>query len=114
MMQHSANTVYAVAANGGYASATKRKFDNVSGFVRLNNLMNGSSYLSLSINERAPDATELFNAKQNSNAMMRHIGNPHLSSERHMTIEFGHDGMLLGNHLKGTVFYNDVDDYVTI
>jgi len=113
MMQHSANTVYAVAANGGYASATKREFDNVSGFVRLNNLMNGSSYLSLSINERAPDATELFNAKQNSSAMMRHVGNPHLSSERHMTIEFGHEGMLLGNHVKGTVFYNDVDDYVT-
>ena len=30
-----------------------------------------------------------------------------------MTIELGHDGMLLGNHVKGTVFYNDVEDYVT-
>ena len=36
MMQMSANQIYAVAANGGYASATKRDFDNVSGFIRLN------------------------------------------------------------------------------
>ena len=112
-MQNSANMVYAMAANGGYAAATKRDFDNLSGFLRFNNLMNGSSYLNLSINERAPDATELFNAKQNSSAMMRHVGNPHLSSERHMTIEIGHEGMLLGNHVTGSVFYNDVDDYVT-
>jgi len=112
-MQNSANMVYAMAANGGYAAATKRDFDNVSGFLRFNNLMNGSSYVNLSINERAPDATELFNAKQNSSAMMRHVGNPHLSSERHMTIEIGHEGMLLGNHITGSVFYNDVDDYVT-
>ena len=112
-MQNSANMVYAMAANGGYAAATKRDFDNVSGFLRFNNLMNGSSYVNLSINERAPDATELFHAKQNSSAMMRHVGNPHLSSERHMTIEIGHEGMLLGNHVTGSVFYNDVDDYVT-
>ena len=112
-MQNSANMVYAMAANGGYAAATKRDFDNVSGFLRFNNLMNGSSYVNLSINERAPDTTELFNAKQNSSAMMRHVGNPHLSSERHMTIEIGHEGMLLGNHVTGSVFYNDVDDYVT-
>jgi iron complex outermembrane receptor protein len=112
-MQNSANMVYAMAANGGYAAATNRDFDNVSGFLRFSNLMNGSSYVNLSINERAPDATELFNAKQNSSAMMRHVGNPHLSSERHMTIEIGHEGMLLGNHITGSVFYNDVDDYVT-
>jgi iron complex outermembrane receptor protein len=112
-MQNSANMVYAMAANGGYAAATKRDFDNVSGFLRFNNLMNGSSYINLSINERAPDATELFNAKQNSSAMMRHVGNPNLSSERHMTIEIGHEGMLFGNHVTGSVFYNDVDNYVT-
>ena len=112
-MQNSANMVYAMAANGGYAAATKRDFDNMSGFLRFNNLMNGSSYVNLSINERAPDTTELFNAKQNSSAMMRHVGNPHLSSERHMTIEIGHEGMFLGNHITGSFFYNDVDDYVT-
>jgi iron complex outermembrane receptor protein len=110
-MQRSANAVYAMAANGGYAAATKRDFDNVSGFLRFD--MAGSSYINLSISERAPDATELFHAKQNNNAMMRHVGNPNLSSERHMTIEIGNEGMLLGNHITGSVFYNDVDDYVT-
>jgi iron complex outermembrane receptor protein len=112
-MQRSANAVYAMTPNGGYASATKREFDNVSGFLRFNNLMDGSSYVNLSINERAPDATELFHAKQNSDTEKRHVGNPHLSSERHMTIEIGHEGMFLGSHITGSVFYNDVDDYVT-
>ena len=44
---------------------------------------------------------------------MRHVGNPNLSSERHMTIELGYDGMFMGNHIEGSVYYNDVDDYVT-
>jgi len=113
-MAITANEVYADSDNGGYAAATKREFDNISGFIRLNkDLMGGKSYMSLSINERAPDTTELFNAKHNSSAMMRHVGNPHLKSERHMTIEVGHDGMLMGNHIKGSVFYNDVEDYIT-
>jgi outer membrane cobalamin receptor len=42
--------------------------------------------------------------------MMTCAGNPHLKSERHMTIEVGHDGMFMGNHITGSVFYNDVDD----
>jgi iron complex outermembrane receptor protein len=111
-MQITANEVYANSDNGGYAAATKREFDNLSGFLRFNDIMSGTS-LSLSINERAPDTTELFHAKHNSSAMMRHVGNPHLSSERHMTVELGYDGMVLGNHIKGSIYYNDVDDYIT-
>jgi iron complex outermembrane receptor protein len=30
-----------------------------------------------------------------------------------MTIELGHDGMFMGNHITGSVFYNDVEDFVT-
>ena len=30
-----------------------------------------------------------------------------------MTIELGYDGMFMGNHIEGSVYYNDVDDYVT-
>ena len=113
MMQKTANEVY-TADYTGTVTATKRDFDNLSGFVRFNkNLNHGSSYLSLSINERAPDTTELFHAKNNSTAMMRHVGNPNLSNERHFTIEAGYDGMFMGNHIKGSVYYNDVDDYVT-
>ncbi len=115
MMFKTANEVYADSDSGGYAAATKRDFDNVSGFIRLNkNLMGGESYISLSMNERAPGTTELFNAKWNANTpMMRHVGNPHLSSEKHITIEIGHDGIIMGANMKGSVFYNEVDDYIT-
>ena len=46
-----------------------------------------STYISLSRNERTPDATELFNAKT-SMAMggkyrLRHIGNPNLKATIH-------------------------------
>jgi len=113
MMQKTANQIY-TADYTGTITATKREFDNMSGFIRMNKeTMHGDSYVSFSVNERAPDTTELFNAKNNSTAMMRHVGNPNLSSERHMTLEVGYEGMLMGNHVTGSVFYNDVDDYVT-
>ncbi len=113
MMQKTANQVY-TADYSGTITATKREFDNISGFVRLNSKLNsGDSYLSFSINERAPDTTELFNAKNSSTAMMRHVGNPNLKSERHMTLEVGYEGMVMGNHLRGSVYYNEVDDYIT-
>ena len=113
MMQKTANEVY-TADYDGTIVATKRDFDNLSGFIRFKkNINNGESYINLSMNERAPDTTELFNAKNNSTAMMRHVGNPNLSSERHMTIEVGYEGMLMGNHIKTSVYYNEVDDYIT-
>ena len=113
MMQKTANQVY-TADYDGTIVASKRDFDNISGFLRFNkDLNNGESYINFSINERAPDTNELFHAKNNSTAMMRHVGNPNLSSERHMTIEVGYEGMLMGNHITGSVYYNDVDDYIT-
>jgi iron complex outermembrane receptor protein len=113
-MAITANEVYANSDNGGYASATKREFDNISGFIRLNkDVSHGKTYMSFSVNERAPDTTELFNAKNSSTEMMVHAGNPELTSERHKTIELGYEGMFMGNHITGSVYYNDVDDYVT-
>ena len=113
MQQKTANEVY-TAAYTGTITASQRDFDNISGFIRFNkDLGHGKSYINLSVNERAPDTTELFNAKHSSTAAMRHVGNPNLSSERHMTIELGYDGMFMGNHIEGSVYYNDVDDYVT-
>ena len=113
MMQKTANEIY-TADYDGTIVATKRDFDNLSGFIRFTkNLNNGESYINLSMNERAPDTTELFNAKNNSTAMMRHVGNPNLSSEKHMTIEVGYEGMVMGNHITGSVYYNEVDDYIT-
>ena len=113
MMQKTANEVY-TADYDGTIVATKRDFDNISGFLRLEKDLNhGESYINFSINERAPDTNELFHAKNNSTAMMRHVGNPNLSSERHVTLEAGYEGMLMGNHITGSVYYNEVDDYIT-
>ena len=113
MMQKTANEVY-TADYDGTIVATKRDFDNISGFLRINKDYNhGESYINFSINERSPDTNELFHAKNNSTAMMRHVGNPNLSSERHMTLEVGYEGMLMGNHITGSLYYNDVDDYIT-
>ena len=96
MLQVTANSLY-TAHYTGTVTAGKRDFNNVSGFVRYKKTYGpmSSYYLSLSRNERTPDATELFNAKNNSTAMMRHVGNPNLSSERHMTLEVGYEGMIL-------------------
>ena len=113
MMQKTANEVYSEDYDGTIV-ASKRDFDNISGFLRFKKDYNhGESYINFSINERAPDANELFHAKNNSTAMMRHVGNPNLSGERHMTLEVGYEGMLMGNHITGSLYYNDVDDYIT-
>ena len=76
-----------------------------------------SAYISLSRNERTPDATELFNAKT-SMAMggkyrLRHIGNPNLESEVHTTLEVGFENMIMGSHVNGSLYLNDISDYVT-
>ena len=114
MMSKTPNEVYSTDYAGTIV-ATKREYDNISGFLRFTRgITHGETYINLSVNERAPDTTELFHAKWNaSSAMMRHVGNPNLSSERHMTIEVGYEGMFMGNHVTGSVYYNDVDDYIT-
>ena len=114
MMFKTANEVYSEDYTGTIV-ATKREYDNISGFLRFAKVLShGDAYLNLSVNERAPDTTELFHAKWNSSsAMMRHVGNPNLSNERHKTIEVGYEGMFMGSHITGSLFYNDVDDYIT-
>ena len=118
MLQVTANSLY-TAHYTGTVTAGKRDFNNLSGFVRYKKI-NGpmsSYYLSLSRNERTPDATELFHAKT-SMAMggkyrLRHIGNPNLDSEVHTTFELGFENMFMGSHVNGSVYYNDVSDYIT-
>lgn len=118
MAQVTANSLY-TAHYTGTVTASKRDFNNYSGFLRLKKSYGpmSSYYLSLSRNERTPDATELFNAKT-SMAMGgkyrdRHIGNPNLDSEKHTTIELGFEKMLFGNHVNGNIYYNDISDYIT-
>ena len=113
MLQVTANSLY-TAHYTGTVTAGKRDFNNVSGFVRYKKT-NGpmsSYYLSLSRNERTPDATELFHAKT-SMAMgakyrLRHIGNPNLDSEKHTTIELGFENMLFNSHLNDYIYINEL------
>ena len=77
MMSKTPNEVYSTDYAGTIV-ATKREYDNISGFLRFTrDITHGETYINLSVNERAPDTTELFHAKWNaSSAMMRHVGNP--------------------------------------
>ena len=117
-LQVTANSLY-TAHYSGTVTAGKRDFNNVSGFLRLKKDYGSmsSAYISLSRNERTPDATELFDAKT-SMAMggkyrLRHIGNPNLESEVHTTLEVGFENMIMGSHVNGSLYLNDISDYVT-
>ena len=118
MAQVTANSLY-TAHYSGTVIAGKRDFNNFSGFLRYKKDYGpmSSAYISLSRNERTPDATELFNAKT-SMAMagkyrLRHIGNPNLNSEVHTTLEIGFENMFMGSHVNGSLYLNDVSDYIT-
>ena len=118
MAQVTANSLY-TAHYSGTVTAGKRDFSNFSGFLRFKKDYGpmSSAYISLSRNERTPDATELFNAKT-SMAMggkyrLRHIGNPNLNSEVHTTLEIGFENMFMGSHVNGSLYLNDISDYIT-
>ena len=118
MAQVTANSLY-TAHYSGTVTAGKRDFSNFSGFLRYTKNYGpmSSTYISLSRNERTPDATELFNAKT-SMAMagkyrLRHIGNPNLNSEVHTTLEIGFENMFMGSHVNGSLYLNDISDYIT-
>ena len=117
MGQVTANSLY-TTHYAGTVTASKRDFNNLSGFLRYKKDYGpmSSAYISLSRNERTPDATELFNAKSSmtmgSSYRLRHIGNPNLDSEVHTTLEFGFENMILGSHVNGSLYLNDVSDYI--
>ena len=118
MLQVTANSLY-TAHYSGTVTAKKRDWDNISGFVRFQKTFNPMSkyYISMSRTERTPDATELFHAKTSMAMAMkyrdRHIGNPNLNSEKHITMELGAEEMIGGNHVNASIYYTDVDDYIT-
>ena len=117
MTQVTANSLYTTHYS---TTASKRDFNNFSGFIRFTKKHNpmSNSYISLSRNVRSPDATELFNAKTamtstSTNWRKKHIGNPNLKSETHTSLEIGYDGMLLANKINASVFATDVANYIT-
>ena len=118
MLQVTANSLYTDHYTGT-VTASKRDWDSFSGFVRLQDTRGPMSkyYLSASFNERTPDATELFHAKTTMEMGMkyrdRHIGNPNLDSERHLTMEVGAEEMIAGNHVNASIYFTDINDYIT-
>lgn len=112
MMTMSANGLY----NMYYGQSAKTKDDNnVSGFIRYEHgLFDGKGMLfsSISRSVRSADATEAYIAANNSNAMMRWVGNPNLETEQHHQFELGLSWINHGWETSSAVFYNDVNDYI--
>lgn len=112
-MPMSPNQLYAIYYDG--AQAEKVTDDNIGGLLRLeHDLANGAGtlYAGLARSVRTPDATERYIA---SNAMApsgRWVGNPNLEAEKHHQIELG--AMLNGDrwNAEGSIYYNDVSDFV--
>ena len=116
MLQVTANSLYTTYYG---VNAGKRDFDNLSGFIRYSKSLGNNSryYYSFSRNARSPDATELFNAKTSmamaAKYQRRHIGNPTIKTEKHNTFEFGYKGNIYNIDLDGTIYTNNVSDYIT-
>ncbi len=112
MMTMSANSLY----NTYYGNTAKAKDDNnISGFMRYEHSIlagKGMLFSSLSRSVRSADASEGYIAANNSNAMMRWVGNPNLDTEAHHQLELGLAWVNHGWETNGAVFYNDVSDYI--
>ena len=100
-------------------NASKRDFDNLSGFIRYSKSLDNDSryYYSFSRSAGSPDATELFNTKTSmamaAKYQRRHIGNPTIKTEKHNAFEFGYKGNIYNIDLDGSVYMNNVSDYIT-
>lgn len=99
-----------------YEDAAEDRTDhNIGGLLRIEYTLadgSGAVYGGLSRSLRTPDATERYLA---SNSMMpsgRWVGNPGLEPETHHQLELGGYKMFDALRLEGSVYYNDVADYV--
>ncbi|MCB1800593.1 MAG: TonB-dependent copper receptor [Gammaproteobacteria bacterium] len=109
----SPNALYAIYYNG--AQADKVTDHNVGGLLRFEHDLaagNGTVFAGLSRSVRTPDATERYMASNGSTPSARWVGNPDLDPEQHHQAEVGMT--LRGERwtAEGSVFYNDVTDYV--
>jgi iron complex outermembrane receptor protein len=99
-----------------YGVTAKQKDDNnVSGFVRYEKGVaqgHGLLFASLSQSVRSADATEGYIAANNMTAMMRWVGNPNLKPETQHQAEVGLSWNSGKWQTDGSVFYNDVSDYI--
>jgi iron complex outermembrane receptor protein len=109
--QRSANQLYQQ-----YYGVTGRDAseDNVGGFLRYEHMLDSGWALSGSFSRtvRTADANERYLAGTNMAPDMRWIGNPNLSPEQHHQLELGLSGGSETWSLGGSLFYNQVTDYI--
>ncbi len=98
----------------GLTAANADEEHNVGGFVNWSRKQKDGSnvYVALSRSVRTADATERFNANRKMMAKWNMIGNPGLDPEKHHQIELGAEGKVSGWGWNGSVYYNDVSDYI--
>jgi len=113
MMPRSPNQLYALYYNG--AQADKKRDNNIGGLLRLEHdlaRVNGTLFAGISRSVRTPDASERYLASNGSMTMPAWVGNPDIDSEKHHQVELGIT--LHGSRwdAEGSVYYNDVDDFI--
>jgi iron complex outermembrane receptor protein len=89
--------------------------NNVGGFVRLKHSFTDIPaylYASASRSVRTADSTERYMAKWVAGGAMRWVGNPDLDPEKHHQLEFGMVSETNDMNVSGSVYYNDVDDFI--
>jgi iron complex outermembrane receptor protein len=97
------------------AQADKETDHNIGGLLHFEHdleTINGTVFAGVSRSVRTPDASERFLASNGSPVMPAWVGNPDIDSEKHHQVELGIS--LRGDRwdAEGTVYYNDVDDFI--
>ncbi|AFV98368.1 MULTISPECIES: TonB-dependent receptor [unclassified Sulfuricurvum] len=87
------------------ATAKDRDYDNISANVlgRYHYSSNGNLFIGIGQTSRVPDARELYFAS---------VGNTNLNETINREIDMGVEHTFGNLHLKGTVFYSDLKDYI--
>lgn len=87
------------------ASAKDRDYDNISANIlgRYHYNDNGNLFVGIGQSSRVPDARELYFAS---------VGNTNLNETINREIDMGIEHTLGNFHLKGTLFYSDLKDYI--
>jgi iron complex outermembrane receptor protein len=112
-MPLSPNELYAIYYGG--AQADKRTEDNWGGLLRYEHDLADrpvTLFAGFSRSMRTADATERFIASNSATPDGRWVGNPLLDPERHHQFEVGAVASTGAWDLSGSIFYNDVADYI--
>ncbi len=98
----------------GLTAANADEEHNLGGFLNWSRKQEDGSnvYVALSRSVRTADATERFSANRKMMSQWNMIGNPGLDPEKHHQIEFGAEGNASGWDWNGSLYYNDVSDYI--